>query len=273
MSATRDAWATLDRDEFQREYARSTLHGEMLGALDSQYELATDKTIPAEKFSLESLELGDPAVAVKPTFADMSYKSAAEFFSKKTVMTRPEFDKLVGGAKARAFTFARTSSSDLLKLVHNELGRMIVEGGDLKQFQKFMKDRVESAGWVPASPSHVQTIARTNIMGAYNVGRAKDATAPAVLIDRPYWQIRGVNDIRQRPTHGAVNGWVFKASDPVWNSIHPPLGYCCRCRTTTLSAKQVKNRGLEVHSGSEVTGLPDKGFEGGLRGLLSAYGA
>jgi SPP1 gp7 family putative phage head morphogenesis protein len=266
MRATRDVASSLDTGEFQREYWRSTLHAEMLGALDSQYSRETDIEVEPAKFAL-------PAAAAKPGFANMSYKNALEYFTKKSTMTRADFDKLNAGAKARAFTFARTTSSDLLKLVHSELGRMIADGHDLKQFQKFMKERVESAGWTPANASHVQTIARTNTMGAYNAGRLKDMTTTAALIDRPYWQIRGVDDSRQRDTHGAVNGKVFAASDPMWDSIHPPFGYNCRCRSVSLSAKQVKNRGLEVSQGSSVSGLPDKGFDApGVRGLLGAFG-
>jgi uncharacterized protein with gpF-like domain len=152
---------------------------------------------------------------------------------------------------------------------------MVAEGGSVKDFEKFMKERVESAGWTPASPSHAATIARTNLMQAYTVGRAVDATQPAVLVDRPYWQIRGVHDDRQRPTHGAVQDWVLRADDPFWHLGLPGAwDFNDRCRFTTLSQKQVEARGLEIHSGSEIKDLPASGFAGGgLGSLLSVFGA
>lgn len=277
-SAIYHAWLGLDRDEFARSLGRRVLHGEMLGALDSHFERNTDETVDPAKFAAhrdQLIELVDPAsILPRPTFSDLSYKSASEFFKSKKVMPKATFDQLATGAKSRAFSIARMTSKDLLDLVHAELGKMISQGADLKQFSKFMRERVESAGWTPTSSSHVETIARTNLTQAYTVGRLKDATSPAALVDRPYWQIRGVKDSRQRATHGAVDGFVLKASDPFFQTAVPgAFGYNDRCRFSTLSAKQVKERGLEVRSGSEISGLPDPGFDSsGARSLLSSFG-
>jgi len=280
-SAVYGAYSKLDHEEFARELRRRIVHTEMLGALDSHYERKTDETVPNAKFEkswfteIFLLAADEAKPKEKPTYSDLSYKPAAEFFNKKQVVPRSVFDTLSDGAKTRAFTVARMSSRSMLDLVHAELGRMIAEGADLKDFQKFMKDRIESAGWVPASPSHVETIARTNLMQGYTVGRLKDMTAPATLLERPYWQIRGVKDDRQRETHGAVNGWVLRADDAFFQKAMPgTFGFNCRCRPVTLSESQVKKRGLEVHHGSEIQGLPDPGFSGsGASALLSAFGA
>ncbi|HEX4334709.1 MAG TPA: DUF935 family protein [Polyangiaceae bacterium] len=260
----------LDLDEYVRSLSRRVLHGEMLGALDSSYEAAHDVEIAPAKFAAPADKAAVPA---KPGFADKSFKSAQSFFESKDVLTKEKFDALAAGAKRRAFTVARLQSQDLLNLVHAELGRMIGEGADVKQFSKFMNERIVSAGWTPASSSHIETIARTNIAQAHSVGRLTEMTQPAALVDRPYWQIRGVKDSRQRPTHGAVDGWVLKASDPFWQHAVTPWGYNCRDRMSSLSEKQVKARGLTVHDGSEIQDLPDPGFSGsGMRSLLGDFG-
>lgn len=272
----------LDLDEFARVLRRKILHAEMLGCLDHHYERSTDETIAPATFMrgwlgeivmLAGADQVEKVMKVKPTFSDLSPKSAAEFFAKKDVVPKATFEKLEAGAKSRAFTVARMESQEMLELVHAELGRMISEGYDPKQFSKFMKERVESAGWTPASSSHVQTIARTNLVQAHTAGKLVDMTNPATLVDRPYWQNRGVADSRQRPNHAAIDGWVLRADDPFWQNCVPPYGFNCRDKLTSLSERQVKKRGITVRSGSEISDLPDKGFSGhGAGALLSAFG-
>lgn len=265
FSAVSRAARALDTDEFVRSMSRRILHGEMLGALDSSYEAAHQVDIAPAKF--EALP------APKPGFADKSFKSAQTFFESKDVLPKEKFDALSAGAKRRAFTVARLESQELLNLVHAELGRMIATGADVKEFSKFMHERVVSAGWTPASSSHIETLARTNIAQAHSVGRLVEMTAPTALVDRPYWQIRGVKDSRQRPTHGAVDGWVLKASDPFFQHAVPPFGFNCRDRLASLSEKQVKARNLTVREGSEIQDLPDPGFSGtGMRSLMGDFG-
>jgi SPP1 gp7 family putative phage head morphogenesis protein len=269
----------LDVDEFSRALRRRILHAEMLGLLDHHYEKTTDETVAPATFmrswlgEIVMLAGADAVAKVKPTFSDLSPKSAAQFFQKKQVLPKAEFEKLEAGAKSRAFTVARMESQEMLELVHAELGRMISEGYDPKAFSKFMRERVESAGWTPANASHVQTIARTNLVQAHTAGKLVDMTNPATLVDRPYWQNRGVKDSRQRATHGAIDGWVLRADDPFWQQCVPPYGFNCRDKLTTLSERQVKKRGIEVRSGSEISDLPDEGFTGhGAGALLSAFG-
>jgi uncharacterized protein with gpF-like domain len=89
-----------------------------------------------------------------------------------------------------------------------------------------------------------------------------------VLKARPYWQVMGVGDARQRDNHRAVMNWVIRADDAIWKTVHPPFGYQCRCRLRSLSEQLVQKLGLQVRHGSEVRDLPDKGFESGIGSLL-----
>ena len=71
---------------------------------------------------------------------------------------------------------------------------------------------------------------------------------PDVMRLRPYWQYDAVNDSHTRPSHLAMDGRVFPADSPVWDTWYPPNGFRCRCTVTTLSARQVKERGLKVET-------------------------
>jgi hypothetical protein len=95
---------------------------------------------------------------------------------------------------------------------------------------------------------------------------------------RPYWQYIAVNDKRTRPAHRALNGLIFRADDPFWDTWFPPNGYRCRCGFRTLAERDLDRQDLKVEerdpTGSFIvpkdpkTGkamppvaiMPDKGF-------------
>ena len=96
-------------------------------------------------------------------------------------------------------------------------------------------------------------------------------TEPGVKALRPYWQYDAVNDSKTRPSHLAMDGRVFMADDPIWDTWFPPNGFKCRCTVKTLSKRQMEQRGLTVETeapraarledGRFVNILPDPQFD------------
>lgn len=99
----------------------------------------------------------------------------------------------------------------------------------------------------------------------------KQMTEPGVKALRPYWQYDAVNDSKTRPSHLAMDGRVFMADDPIWDTWFPPNGFKCRCTVKTLSKRQMEQRGLTVETeapraarledGRFVNILPDPQFD------------
>lgn len=99
----------------------------------------------------------------------------------------------------------------------------------------------------------------------------KRMTEPGVKELRPYWQYDAVNDSKTRPSHLAMDGRVFMADDPIWDTWFPPNGFKCRCTVKTLSKRQMEQRGLTVETeapraarledGRFVNILPDPQFD------------
>lgn len=95
-------------------------------------------------------------------------------------------------------------------------------------------------------------------------------TSPMVKKFRPYWQYDAVNDSHTRPSHLAMDGKVFPADSPIWDTWYPPNGFRCRCAVQTLSKRQVEERGLtveekvptaaELSDGRFVNIMPDPNF-------------
>ena len=102
--------------------------------------------------------------------------------------------------------------------------------------------------------------------------------SPAVLRDRPYWMYDAVEDSHTRKSHLAMNGRVFPADSPVWDTWYPPNGFRCRCSVISLTKAQVRRMGLKVETqvpqrvdiGSGFISVrPDRGF--GYNAATVAY--
>lgn len=57
-----------------------------------------------------------------------------------------------------------------------------------------------------------------------------------------------MEDKHTRPSHLAMDGKVFPADSPIWDTWYPPNGFKCRCTVRSLSKRQVEERGLKVQT-------------------------
>jgi SPP1 gp7 family putative phage head morphogenesis protein len=252
-------------DEFANIAAEKLTLGTMLGALDSQWERENDHVLEPIRFAVGPVPLN---------ITGSSFDTALKHFDSQNILTRPAFDALAEGSKRRAFTVARIAKHDLIDTVHAELRRQLSvgsategQGVDLRDFRKFAAKRLESAGWLPASPSHVETIFRTNIVSAVSSGRFTEMRQPAVVAALPFWQILCVRDPRTRPTHKAAHGIVLPANDPFWKHAYPPFGFNCRCKVCARTKAWLERNSKSV--GPTPKDLPDPGFDSGTSTLIS----
>ncbi len=91
---------------------------------------------------------------------------------------------------------------------------------------------MSGAGHKELGDFHLETVARTNMMMAYGVGRRKQMEEVSGLL--PYWQRNAVNDSRTRPAHRAMDGLVFPADNEFWDTHYPPDDFRCRCSVSAL---------------------------------------
>lgn len=243
---------------------RELTHGSMLGALDSWFEVETDQGIALPTFAqLHSAHLAlVGGVKTDTSYAARPIEEAIKRFLEKKAVTREVFDEMVDAAKRKAFTVAEAANQEMVRAVKRELVRQVAVGADLADFGKHAAKRLEQAGWTPQNPSHLENVFRTNVLGAYNGGRARQMSQPEVLAARPFWQILGITDGRQRKTHRKMHGVILAATDPFWTTAYPPFGYQCRCRARSLSLRRGAGK---VQEGKSFKGVvPDPGFASGL---------
>ncbi len=173
-------------------------------------------------------------------------EEAQQFWRGKVPVSPGEFARLSDAEKVRAFSVSGIAKGDELTTVMQAIQKAIDEGTTLEDFKRDCADIFEKRGWTGKKAWRIDNIFRTNIQTAYNVGRYKQMMA--VVDSRPYWRYSAINDSRTRPTHAALNGKVFRADDPFWDTWYPPNGFRCRCGVTTLSDREMRRDGLRAET-------------------------
>lgn len=186
------------------------------------------------------------SIESKLTGGDATFEDAVDYFGGKAPITASEFYKLEDEYKTLAFTISGYTKAEMLGQFFEELKAAIETGATMEEFRESTNDFLQNNGYKGLTPFQADNIYRTNTQTAFNVGHYRQMTQPSVLKARPYWQYDAVNDSRTRPSHLAMDGKVFPADSPIWDTWFPPNGFRCRCTVKSLSAQQVKERGLTV---------------------------
>ena len=177
---------------------------------------------------------------------DMTFEEAVDYFKGRVPVTAEVFYRIAEQYRGLAFTVSGYTKAQILKRFYDEILAALEDGNTFSEFRKNMNDFLKAEGYEGLDPLQADLIFRTNIQTAYNVGHYEQMTDPGVMKLRPYWQYDAVNDTHTRPSHLAMDGKVFPADHPVWNTWFPPNGFRCRCTVRTLSKRQVEARGLTV---------------------------
>lgn len=170
-------------------------------------------------------------------------EAALEFWRKRLAVPKAELAAIADAVRELAFTVAGLALQDELQTVKDALDTAIEEGSTFEDFVGDIEEILARRGW---TAWRAETIFRTNIQTAYNVGRYREMQVAAPI--RPYWRYQAVNDGRTRPAHRALDGKVFPADHPFWDTWYPPNGYNCRCTVVSLSAAEIEREGLAVET-------------------------
>ncbi|MBP7517185.1 MAG: minor capsid protein [Desulfobulbus sp.] len=177
---------------------------------------------------------------------------AQAFWADKVQLGPGEFAKLSAEAKVKAFAVSGIARGDELTTVFEAIRRAIDQGTTLADFKKECGAIFERRGWTGKRTWRVDNIFRTNIQTAYNVGKYKRLKDSGAF---PYWQYSAINDRRTRPTHLAMDGRVWPADHPTWDTWFPPNGYRCRCSVIGLTARQAERMGVKIEEDDPTNGL------------------
>ena len=189
-------------------------------------------------------------------YGDLNFEEAEKYFGGKIPVSKKEFKKIKDDYRTKAFTVSGYNNMEIIKKFMDVLQEAIENGSTLKVFQEEMNDFLARKGYEGITPYQADNIFRTNVQTAYSVGHYAAMTDPEVKKLRPYWEYDAVNDGKTRPSHRAMDGLVYPADHPFWDTYFPPNGFRCRCGVRTLSKRQVEQRNIKV-----MEELPERGVD------------
>ena len=210
--------------------------------------LNTQKVLPpdwqamgeAAKLFTRSLMMGLDSAVRKAEFDEpsaedienMPYHEAVEYLRKRDVIKKVDYDSLSDKMRFRAFTASRIADGDLLKKLNAEMIASVNDGKGLSDFLSLTKtDILDKIGMGAGSGWYYETVYRTNVQTAYNVGRAmgfaedKPLALELVIID----DSRTSDICRQY----AGKRFILPYDHPFWQTHWPPFHFNCR---TTIRA-------------------------------------
>lgn len=173
------------------------------------------------------------------------FEQAIRAFRRRVPITDPEFRRLTAAERRRAFWVAGVAQGRIVQEVFEAIDRAVRDGTTLDDFKKQAAPALLEA-WGGEDAPRVETVFRTNVMGAYNGGRNEVLRDPVVVEARPYWRFDAVGDSRMSEICEALDGTVRPADDPWWKTHTPPLHHQCRSVITPLTAEEAEGEGVTV---------------------------
>lgn len=199
-------------------------------------------------------------MAPTPEYLRMPFKQALEYFKSKAVFPTENSKQFMAEHHDMAFTVAGLTRADLLEDTRWLIEQAIEQGNDLEVFKKQFKKLVARKGWEPGG--HRQRILfETSVRRAHSAGRYQQMNDPELMKRRPHRMWRHGSSPEPRPNHLALDGKVFKADEPFWETAYPMCAYGCKCSALSLSERDLKRMGKKVETPPDPKTIAEPGFQ------------
>lgn len=176
-------------------------------------------------------------------------KTATDYLAEKARALPGAFGSLLPELKARAFTVARVHDFEILRRLQ-EAVTQLPQGGNWKEIRGTIAaeispffEETEDGKPSKAARARAELILRTNGFQAYASARYRQQKATAAAL--PYWQYLTVGDKNVRDAHAALDGKVFPADDPFWETHYPPWDSGCRCVVVAITQGEAEEMQAE----------------------------
>jgi SPP1 gp7 family putative phage head morphogenesis protein len=189
-------------------------------------------------------------------------KQAIAYLKSKGMKLSGDWHEIFQEAHAKVFTVAHVARMDVLQEIRAAVQDALDHGTSMETFRKNLTPLLKTMGWWGkqiivdkkgnaqevqlGNPYRLKNIYNTNLQTAYMAGRYK--TQIETVETLPYWQYVAVMDGKTRPAHAALNGKVFRADDPFWDTHYPPIDWGCRCSVIALTQRAFDKLGIELSS-------------------------
>jgi SPP1 gp7 family putative phage head morphogenesis protein len=182
---------------------------------------------------------------------DLPSEGAIDYLRHLTPVTKEVFDGLTRQYRSDAFTVAGVNDQRIIATVRDALTETAAHGGTRADFEKTVHEITSEAGVADLTGFELDTVLSTNTLKAYGTGRLEQMQEPHMMEALPFWQYWTVGDMRVRPGHAELDGFIARAIDPVWRKIYPPWDFNCRCSVVPLTEEEA----LQIDSDASEGGI------------------
>lgn len=172
------------------------------------------------------------------------FDEAVRAWRKRVPVGADEFRALTAAERRHAFTVAGVAEARVVQQVFDAVDRAVEKGTTLSDFKAEIGAELADA-WGGEDAARIESLFRTNVMGAYNEGRAEIFGDPEVRRARPYLRYDASGDSRMCEICAPLDGTVMAADDQFWRTHLPPLHPGCRCIHVPLSAEEAQDEGVD----------------------------
>jgi SPP1 gp7 family putative phage head morphogenesis protein len=131
--------------------------------------------------------------------------------------------RVISNMEANLFRFSSAKTLDVV----NKLNAQLPNSRTFEEFKKNTAGIAEAA-----NENHLRTEYNYAWQVAQNAAEYQRMAEEKDLY--PFWEYRTAGDSRVRPAHRLLDKKVFKADDPFFQSVWPPLDWGCRCYVKPL---------------------------------------
>lgn len=104
--------------------------------------------------------------------------------------------------------------------------------------------------------AYADTVYRTNVASAFAAGAWHQSLDPEIMEIIPAKLYSAIGDSDTRPNHLAADGLIAGVTDPIWETLSPPMGFNCRCSLLDVDRFELEDRGLLNADGTVTRVLP-----------------
>jgi len=174
----------------------------------------------------------------------MEWEEAVEYFSRLVPRRAEEIAAVLPQVREQVFALAGYESDRQVGIVKEELGRVLKDGGTLRDFQRGLEERFDREGLTRRNSYSVERIFRTETHRAYAQAQRGWLRDPEVSWAFPMADWVTAGDDRVRDAHAAhERGGPYPLEHAVWGHLGD-VG--CRCQQVPRTRSQLRRRGIEI---------------------------
>jgi SPP1 gp7 family putative phage head morphogenesis protein len=169
----------------------------------------------------------------------MKYNEAIKYFVDKVPKIYENFEAITDKYISNSFWIKKLADLELTKKVKKSLEKVLNEGKTFESWKKSI-DLKALGEW------YLETVFRTNVNSAYSAGRYEQQMNMKSIFE--YWLYDAVMDSRTSELCSELDGKMYRADNPIWNKIYPPLHYNCRSDVIALNKTDLKAMNISQKS-------------------------